>query len=95
MFTAVLSALNTALRFLVSSAAAKFLVFAALYFVVHEFLAVISGLLPNTSSLSSGLSQLSSGTWFFLDLLALSTGVPAVVSAYALRFLIRRVPIIG
>lgn len=95
MFGAFVSALNVALRVLLTSTVAKFFVFFALYFVVHGFVEVIDGMLPSATTLSSGLAGLSAGTWYFLDLMGFSTGAPAVVSAYALRFLIRRIPLIG
>ncbi|WP_440216821.1 DUF2523 family protein [Chromobacterium piscinae] len=95
LFGILVSALNTALAFLVRSIIVKFVTFFALFFIVHEFVAVIGSLLPNGNAVSSGLAALSAGTWYFLDLCAFSIGFPAVVSAAAIRFIIRRIPIIG
>ncbi|WP_046166724.1 DUF2523 family protein [Chromobacterium vaccinii] len=95
LFGILVSALNTALAFLVRSIIVKFVTFFAMFFVVHEFVPVLESLLPNGYGVSSSLVTLTSGTWYFLDLCAFSIGFPAVVSAAAIRFIIRRIPIIG
>jgi hypothetical protein len=39
--------------------------------------------------------QLGAGTLWLADVMQVDIGVPLVLSAYALRFLIRRLPVIG
>lgn len=97
MFGIFLSALNAALAFVLRSVIAKFFVFFALFFVTTEFVQVLiaSGLLPSASSISSGLGGIPSAVWYFLDLFNVSSGVQLIFSAYAARFIIRRIPVIG
>lgn len=97
MFGIVLSALNAALAFLVRSVIVKFGVFFGLFLVTTEFVQVLmsTGLLPNASSISSSLGAIPAGVWYFLDLFNVSLGIPLVLSAYATRFIIRRLPVIG
>ena len=95
MFGIVLSALNSVLAWVFRSIIVKFVVYFALYFVCTEFLSILGSILPNASSLNGAFSGFTSGMWYFFDLLGLSTGVPMLVSAFATRFIIRRIPIIG
>jgi hypothetical protein len=97
MYAILLSAFNTILGFVLRSVIVKFVVFFALYFVVTGFVQVLSssGILPSASSLSSGLSGMGAGVWYFLDLFGFTTGFPLVVAAMVARFIIRRIPFIG
>lgn len=99
LFGILLSALNSSMKFMVRSIIAKFFVFFALFFVVHGFTQVLlSQLMPALMSgdaLSGAFSEVSEGMWYFLDLFAFSIGFPMVLSAYCVRFIIRRVPLIG
>lgn len=95
MFGIILSALNSILGFVLRSLLVKFFVFFGLFFVVTEFMDVIGHLMPSGSSLSSSLGGIPSAVWYFLDLFNFSMGLPAVVSAFATRFIIRRIPLIG
>ncbi len=97
MFGILLSALNAALAFLVRSVIVKFAVFFALFFVTSEFMQVLvsSGLFPSAGNISSSLGSIPAGVWYFLDLFNASVGIPLVLSAYATRFIIRRIPLIG
>ena len=97
MFGIVLSALNSVLGFVLRSVIAKFFVFFALFFITTEFVQVLSssGLLPNASSLNSVLNGIPSDVWYFLEVFNFSTGFSALVSAWATRFSIRRIPVIG
>lgn len=47
------------------------------------------------SQAGSAFSGLSSGTVYFLDAFALDMGIPIVLGAYLLRFILRRIPFIG
>ncbi|RZI43725.1 DUF2523 domain-containing protein [Herbaspirillum sp. HC18] len=95
MFGIVLSAINAALTFVLRSVLVKFAVFFGLYFVTTEFLAYLSAHLPDASSINATLAQITPGVWYFLDYFGFTYGFPMVLSAWVLRFLIRRIPVIG
>lgn len=95
MFGIVLSALNVALAWLARSILVKFVVYFALYFCVTEFMGVIASWMPNGQVLSASLGGIPAAVWYFLDLFNFSVGLPAVVSAFATRFIVRRIPVIG
>lgn len=95
MFGIFLSALNSVLAWVFRSLLVKFVIFFALYFITTEFVSLIVNLLPDGSSINSTLAGIGSATWFFLDTFQIETGISAVVSAYATRFIIRRIPVIG
>ncbi|WP_373989980.1 DUF2523 family protein [Duganella sp. BuS-21] len=95
MFGILVSAFNLILGWLVRSVLVKFVVFFALYFVTTQFVGVIASWLPTGSILTSAFGGVSAATWYFLDLFALSVGLPAVISACLTRFIIRRLPVIG
>jgi hypothetical protein len=95
MFGILVSAFNSVLSWIVRSILVKFVVFFALYFITTEFVAVITGLLPTSSALNGALSGIAANTAYFLDVFALQSGLSLAVSAYATRFLIRRIPVIG
>ena len=95
MFGILVSALNAALAFLVKSIIAKFFVFFALYFVVSEFVSYLSSRLPDFSELSGAFLSLPANVWYFLDMANFSQGFSLCLSAYLLRFMIRRIPVIG
>ncbi len=97
MFGIVLSALNTVLGFVMRSVIAKFFAYFVMWFITTEFVAVLqsSGILPTAASLSGAFSGIGADLWYFLDLFAFSYGAPLVISAYATRFIIRRIPVIG
>jgi hypothetical protein len=97
MYGILLSALNTVLGFVLKSVIIKFGVFFALYFVVTGFVGVLqsSGLLPSSSAVSGALGGIPSGVWYFLDLFAVSQGIPLILAAMLARFIIRRIPFIG
>jgi hypothetical protein len=95
MFGILVSAFNSILAWVFRSVLVKFVVFFALYFITTEFVTVISGLLPTSTGLNGALSGIAANTSYFLDVFAIQQGLALVVSAYATRFLIRRIPVIG
>lgn len=95
MFGILLSALNSVLGWIFRALVIKFVVFTALYLVVHELVSVMASWLPSGGSLTSAFAGIGAGTWYFLDLFAVSVGVPVLISAYLTRFIIRRIPVIG
>jgi hypothetical protein len=98
-FNLVLSALYKLGGFLVTSVVAKFLLFFGLFFVTTEFVPILfsgaSSLLPATTSITNALAGLPAGVWYFLELMRIDIGLPSVISAWATRFVIRRIPLIG
>ena len=95
MFGILVSAFNTALGFVFRQIIIKFVVLFALYFVIQAFLSVLSGFIPNPANMTSGLSGIAAGSWWFMDLFGFSQGASMVVTSLAYRFLIRRIPVIG
>ena len=97
MYTILLSAGWSLLSWLFRSVLIKFVLYFALFFFVSEGVQYLqsAGILPNASSLSGAFGSLGSDVWYFLDLCAFSYGAPLVISAYAARFVIRRIPFIG
>ena len=95
MFAILFSAINTALAFIFRSLVVKFVLYFGLFFVTTEFIAVIGNLLPTGSTLSGAFSGIPAAVWYFLDLFNITAGIPAVLTAYVTRFIIRRIPIIG
>lgn len=95
MFGILLSALYSALGFVLRSVLVKFAAFFALFFVTTEFIQLVVPLLPGASSLTSAFANQAPGVWYFLDLFKVGFGVSACLSAYVTRFIIRRIPVIG
>lgn len=95
MFGIVLSVFNTALAWVFRSILVKFILYFALFYVTTEFIALITHLIPDGSSVNGTLASIGASTWYFLDAFQVPTGLSLVVSAYATRFIIRRIPIIG
>lgn len=95
MFGILLSALNTALAFVVRSLIVKFVIYFALFFVTTEFISVITNMLPTGSALSQAFGGIGGDVWYFLNLFNIRAGVPLILSAWVTRFIIRRLPIIG
>lgn len=84
--------------FLLRDVVLKFIVFTSVFALVAFFVPYAIGFLApylGTSGLSGAFSALSPGVWWFLDMFNLAYGVPAVISAFVARFLIRRLPVIG
>lgn len=95
MFGILLSALNAALAWLVRSLVVKFVVFVALYLVTSEFVSVLLSILPDGAAVRGAMAGVTNATWYFLDVFMIQAGISMVVSAYATRFIIRRIPVIG
>jgi len=66
--------------------------------LIFDALVAVLSLIPVPewlSSISGNISGLSGGILFFIEPFQLGTGLSWIVSAYLLRFLIRRIPVIG
>lgn len=95
MFGIVLSAINSALGFLLRAGLIKFVVYFALYYVTVEFIYLLAQFLPNSDALWYSLRSIPSSVWYFFDMFRLSVGIPVLLSAWSSRFIIRRLPVIG
>ncbi|MGQ7936995.1 DUF2523 domain-containing protein [Paraburkholderia sp. D1E] len=97
MYGILISAFNVVLAFVVRSIIGRFFAYFVMYFITTEFIAVLqsAGVFPTAASLSGAFGGIGSDIWYFLDLCAFSYGAPAVISAFAMRFIIRRIPVIG
>lgn len=95
MFGILLSAGLRVLGFLLGSSVIKFIFFFALMFIVHEFFQIVSTMIPQAGIVNLALGSIPSSVWYFLDIFNVSAGISALFSAYATRFLIRRLPVIG
>ncbi len=95
MWGIVVSALFSALGFLVRSIIVKFVVYFALFFIVTEFVSLLVPMLPGAEALGDAFSAQAPGVWYFLDLFKIGYGVSVCISAFVTRFIIRRIPVIG
>jgi hypothetical protein len=95
MFGIVLSALFSIVGWLFRSVLVKFIFYFALFFITTEFIQILVPLLPGASSLTAAFSAQTPGVWYFLDMFKVGFGVSACLSAFVLRFMIRRIPVIG
>lgn len=95
MLRTIMSAIWLFIGYLLQSTVVKFCVYFALFFVVKEFIEVLLPLFPGASVLSSALSVLTPGVWFFLDLFRFDVAVNVSLAAFVTRFIIRRVPLLG
>jgi hypothetical protein len=95
MFGILLSAFDVVLGFVIKSVIGRLFAYFVLFFITTEFVSVLqsAGILPTAASLSGAFG--GSDIWFFLDLCGFSFGAPAIIAAYATRFIIRRIPVIG
>ena len=60
-----------------------------------EFVGFVANLIPSASSVNGPLANIGAGTWYFLNVFMITQGLSMLVSAYATRFVIRRLPVIG
>lgn len=86
------------LTWIFSTFVIKGVVLTALAFLVSYLFDWLWSLLPDwmdSTIISNAIGQLPAGAWWFLDLTNISFGLPLIMSALFVRFLIRRLPIIG
>lgn len=95
MFGILVSAGMRLLGFVLGSFIIKFVVFFALMFIVHGFFDLVSHMIPDSYRLTWALGSIPGTVWYFLDLFNVAAGFSAITSAYATRFVIRRLPVIG
>ncbi len=94
----MLAIFSTALRWLIGFAQIK-AVFASILTLVTMFLINIvkNALTPymNLSALNSAFSAIPPAVWYFVDMANLTFAFTTIITAYTVRFLIRRIPFIG
>lgn len=76
----------------------RFVVLSACFMLVKVFGDVAVGYLANqfdTSSLKDAFGSLPADVWYFLSVFRVDIGISLTISAYATRFLIRRLPFVG
>jgi len=96
MFGILLSALFSALAWVVRSILVKFVVFFGLFYITTEFMGVIvPSLLPNSQSIFSAMSSLPPSMAYFMNIMQVPLGMSMIFSALVTRFIIRRIPVIG
>lgn len=95
MYGIFFAAINSALGFVFKTAVVKFVLFFGLYMVTYAFIGYLSNKLPNVTGLDELFNQIPAGMWFILDVFKFSTGFNMCLSAYVLRFMIRRMPVVG
>lgn len=91
---------SAALGWLLRKVVVQFVVLLAIFegmsmmWVVLEHVVGLGGFL-SVSAVNDALAGIPSGVWFFLAMFRADIGIKMVISAYATRFLIRRLPVIG
>lgn len=98
MWAILLSTVWTTVSFIFRTVVIKFVIFTAMFLLLSELLPMvirIVGFRSFTSTLATSLLQIPSSVWFFLNAFRFDVGVPLILSAYASRFVIRRLPLVG
>jgi hypothetical protein len=98
MWPMLLSFLWTAVSFIFRTVVIKFFIFSALFVLLTELLPIVLRLL-NFSHFVAGMQgsmvHIPPSVWFFLNAFRFDVGVPLILTAYATRFIIRRLPVVG
>ena len=98
MWTILLSALWTAVSFVFRTVVIKFVVFTAIFVLLAELLPLVTRLMGFDGfyhALGTSMGQIPASVWFFLNAFRFDVGLPLILSAYASRFVIRRLPLVG
>lgn len=95
MFGIVVSAFNVVLGFVLRSVILKWGVLFCIFFVVQALSSFVIGLLPSVSGIGGMLGGVGSDVAYWLTPFRIDFGISGVVSSFGVRFLIRRIPIIG
>ncbi|AXE03784.1 DUF2523 domain-containing protein [Salmonella enterica] len=95
MFGIMTSVLYGVLGFLLRSVIVKFTVFFALYFIVQEFVPLILDMVNRQLPLLALISSIPDSLKYFFNVFKVIDGINIILSAFATRFIIRRIPIIG
>lgn len=95
MYGIVVAAINSALVFIFRSVVLKTIVFFSLYYVVSSFVSYLSDKLPTVSNIDTLFNNMPDFFMYFFQVFECSTGFSLLLSAWILRFMIRRIPVIG
>lgn len=98
MWGIVVSALGRVVGWLLGAGTMQWVVAAVLWFGLASLLDLLLDLLPSwfgTDGLTSATSVFTPQIWYFIDYFNVQEGLSMLLSAYAIRFLIRRIPVIG
>lgn len=96
MWGLLLSGIWTALGWVFRSIVFKGILYIALFIFTSEAMAYFAQVVtPDMLGLSEAFAALGSAGGWFIGVMRLDVGIPMVLSAYVLRFSIRRLPIIG
>jgi hypothetical protein len=95
MFGILLSAFNAVLGFVLKSVVLKWGALFVIFFIVQALASFAISYLPSVSGISGMLGGVGSDVAYWLTPWRIDYGISGVVSSMAIRFLIRRIPIIG
>lgn len=98
MFGVIVAAFGRLVGWFFGAGVVKWGFVAVLFGGIALLLELLIDLLPawfTADGLSGATSAFTPEMWYFIDYFQLSTGISLVLSAYAVRFLIRRIPFIG
>ncbi len=95
MFGILLSAFNSVLAFVLQSVVLKWGALFVIFFIVQALASFAISYLPSISGFNGMLGGVGTDVAYWLTPFRIDFGISGVVSAMAVRFLIRRIPIIG
>jgi hypothetical protein len=96
MWAILLSGVWTALGWVFRAIVFKGVLYIALFIFCSEAMAYFAQVVsPDMMGLSQAFSNLGPGAGWFIAVTMMNVGLPMILSAYVLRFAIRRLPIIG
>lgn len=96
LFGLVMSAIWSALAWLVRSILIKIVFYVALFYFTSEAMGYLSGKLSGVALDAGGfMGSVAPAVQYFLAIFRIDVGLPAIISAYVLRFSIRRMPVVG
>lgn len=90
--------LQRALLWLLDAAQIKFVIAVVITAIVGFLYNLVINLIQpylNTSAIYSAFSIISPGTWYFIDMANISSGLTLIFGALVVRFIVRRIPFIG
>ncbi len=95
MWAIFTNAINYLLGLVFRLSPIKFVVMIVLFVIFEALLSILWSLLPTWFNINGLFNNIPAGAWFFLDMIGFDIGVPILISGWATRFLIRRIPVIG
>lgn len=98
MGAVLISVVRWAFSFVLQGTFLKVLLLTAIYFLLTAFGEMMVALIPSWISdaeISSKIAEFPPGVKYFLNMMALDYGFPLMASSAIIRFMIRRLPIIG